>query len=185
MKMNYIIIATIGVLLTGCFLLPFDKSEYAFSPIPVVGGYFDILYINDNYGIHNNKVYFGQKQNIFPCSGECEKYGYSKQINFYQDIEKQCFLFSVNSEFLIGEFIRKRHEIGREYAGEDYIRASEAYRCPSKKCKEREKIEKGVVVLVDNGKVEIVSSAEYNQLKIITKSHPYDQSLCKPKPVSD
>ena len=182
MKNTHIIFYSLfSILLTGCPIMPFDRFEVSFQPINVVNLYTDNIYLNDNFGINpnDNTLRFNQVQTISPCRGKCIENGYSEQVEFYQDANRNCFLFSIDNASAVGAFRDKQQKLASEFS----LKAgNKAYISPSKEYDERIRIENGVVMVIDNGQIYPVSSEEFEQLRSTLKPRLYDPSLCKPKP---
>lgn len=75
--------------------------------------------------------------------------------DFYQDKNKQCYLFSYSME----ELIKMREETGSWWNDPIYI--------------------------IQKDGISVISESEYEKLKPTFKSHPYDASLCKPAPKTE
>lgn len=129
--------------LAGC---PMDFPEFAWNNINIVNTSTHTLYYVSNSRFADRPLYFLKfnEMNVVPlCIGNCSN-GFDEVIDFYQDAQMTCYLFSLNSSVLSGSY-------------------------------------NDVVILQENT-YQRLSRAEYEKLKPTFKPHPYDASLCKPKP---
>ncbi len=144
MKNNYIFLLIIS-LLTACSLLPMDKYDTWYSPTNFINIYFDNVYISN---IHAR---FAEQNTVSICHGKCLEYGESDQVNFYQDKNRKCLLFSISNNDLIN--------MEREFVKSN-------------------KNQQSVFIIEENG-IRIISQAEYEQMKPTLAPHKFDSSLCK------
>lgn len=101
MKKIYILILLL--FLTGC---PMDRYEFGWNDVNIVNVSNDKLYYtSDSKFVTStlNSLKFNEIKIIPLCVGNCNN-GIDEIINFYQDAQKTCYLFSLNSSILNGSY---------------------------------------------------------------------------------
>lgn len=78
-------------------------------------------------------------------------------INFYQDQEQNCYLFSMTNK----ELFDMEKKFSKSHKGQTPI------------------------FLIEKDGIRVIAMDEYEQIKSKLKPHPYDSSLCKPKPINE
>ena len=143
------------------------------QPALVVNGYFqDPIYYStfsegEDYKTHEPQFgYFarsnddyltfaGEQGTRYAGYGRLElAFGQSLIVNYFQDINDQCFLFSYTAEDLKQMKLAAGFSLGSD---------------------------KAVFFLTKDG-LQVISTAKYKQTRPTLKPHPYDPALCRPKP---
>lgn len=92
-----------GLFLAGC---PMDFPEFAWNNINIVNTSTRTLYYVSNSRFADHSLYllkFNEIKVVPLCIGNCSN-GFDERIDFYQDAQKTCYLFSLNSSILRGSY---------------------------------------------------------------------------------
>lgn len=89
--------------LTGC---PMDRYEFGWNNINIVNTFNNKLYYTSNSKFTPNtlkSLNFNETKVVSMCIGNCSN-NLDESLNFYQDIQKNCYLYSLNSSVFSGDY---------------------------------------------------------------------------------
>lgn len=92
--------------LCGLFLAGCDFPEFAWNNVNIVNTSTRTLYYVSNSRFADHSLYllkFNEIKVVPLCIGNCSN-GFDERIDFYQDAQKTCYLFSLNSSILRGSY---------------------------------------------------------------------------------
>lgn len=158
--MKNVFLLFLTILLTGCFL---GYDSRGFRDVYIVNTFFNNLYVDPKIvKIVNLKMLDVEYINnidynkvIYISVFDFKKYVHKK--NFYQDQEQNCYLFSMTNK----ELFDMEEKFSKSHKGQTPI------------------------FLIEKDGIRVIAMDEYEQIKSKLKPHPYDSSLCKPKPINE
>jgi hypothetical protein len=153
MKEVFMFIAALS--LFGCFV-GYDGAGYRDRLI--LNSYYEMLYIKPSLNLHALKpAYISHLAHNKKYHVEIYDFkNYEVLIDFYQDSDHKCYLFSKSNKDLFA--LEKRfHQSSKEDQS---------------------------IFLIEKYDIRVVSRDVYKEIKETLKPHPYDPSLCKPKPAA-
>lgn len=149
------------LLLSGCFL-GYDRPSAFFIDFSSV--FHEKVYLVNEFsynregGIGENlEIKYGDISTILVPSGKRMS---EDRIYFYQDAAHECYLFSIASKDM-RDLTNAFYDLDIKQNGFKLVLAT---------------------LLVEKDHIRVVSRKEYNNLKPTLQPHPFDPSLCKPKP---